>query len=72
MGEREDQEQQRLEARLGRIRHKVLVLSGKGGVGKSTVAVNIAASLVRAGKRVGLLDVDLHGPSVPTMLVPIP
>ena len=68
VGEREDQEQQRLEARLGLIRHKVLVLSGKGGVGKSTVAVNIAASLARAGKRVGLLDVDLHGPSVPTML----
>jgi ATP-binding protein involved in chromosome partitioning len=68
LSEQEDQERQRLEARLGRIRHKVLVLSGKGGVGKSTVAVNIAASLVRAGKRVGLLDVDLHGPSVPTML----
>jgi len=68
VGEREDQDQQRLEARLGRIRHKVLVLSGKGGVGKSTVAVNIAASLARDGKRVGLLDVDLHGPSVPTML----
>jgi ATP-binding protein involved in chromosome partitioning len=68
LGEREDQEQQRLTERLGRIRHKVLVLSGKGGVGKSTVAVNIAASLARAGKRVGLLDVDLHGPSVPTML----
>lgn len=68
MGEREDKDQQRLEARLGRIRHKVLVLSGKGGVGKSTVAVNIAASLARAGRRVGLLDVDLHGPSVPTML----
>jgi ATP-binding protein involved in chromosome partitioning len=66
--EREDQERQRLEARLGRIRHKVLVLSGKGGVGKSTVAVNIAAALVCAGKQVGLLDVDLHGPSVPTML----
>jgi len=68
VGEQEDQERQRLEARLGRIRHKVLVLSGKGGVGKSTVAVNIAASLARAGKRVGLLDVDLPGPSVPTML----
>lgn len=68
MSEQEDQERQRLEARLGRIRHKVLVLSGKGGVGKSTVAVNIAALLARAGKRVGLLDVDLHGPSVPTML----
>jgi ATP-binding protein involved in chromosome partitioning len=68
VGEQQDKERQRLEARLGRIRHKVLVLSGKGGVGKSTVAVSIAASLARAGKRVGLLDVDLHGPSIPTML----
>jgi ATP-binding protein involved in chromosome partitioning len=68
VGEPKDEEQQRLEARLALIRHKVLVLSGKGGVGKSTVAVNIAVALARAGKRVGLLDVDLHGPSVPTML----
>jgi ATP-binding protein involved in chromosome partitioning len=66
---RDDQEQeQRLAAQLSRIRHTVLVLSGKGGVGKSTVAVNLAVSLARAGRRVGLLDVDLHGPSVPTML----
>ncbi|MBN1440264.1 MAG: P-loop NTPase [Anaerolineales bacterium] len=57
-----------LHARLSGIRHKVIVLSGKGGVGKSTLAVNIAVALVRAGKRVGLLDADLHGPSVPTML----
>ncbi len=61
-------ERRKLEGRLGRIRHKVLVLSGKGGVGKSTVAVNLAVALQREGRRVGLLDVDVHGPSVPTML----
>jgi Mrp family chromosome partitioning ATPase len=59
-------------AEIGRamagIRHKIMVLSGKGGVGKSTVAVNLAASLVLAGKRTGLLDVDMHGPSIPKML----
>jgi Mrp family chromosome partitioning ATPase/predicted Fe-Mo cluster-binding NifX family protein len=58
----------KLHSRLRRIRHKVVVLSGKGGVGKSTVAVNLATALVMSGKRVGLLDVDIHGPSIPTML----
>lgn len=62
------EEQRLLEARLSKIRHKVVVLSGKGGVGKSTVAVNLAVTLMLAGKRVGLLDVDIHGPSIPTML----
>jgi len=53
---------------LDKIRKKIVVISGKGGVGKSTVAVNMAMALSLQGKRVGLLDVDLHGPSVPTML----
>ena len=61
-------ERRELESRLCRIRRKLVVLSGKGGVGKSTVAVNIATALQMAGKRVGLLDVDIHGPSIPTML----
>ncbi len=61
-------EQQELQDRLRRIRHKILVLSGKGGVGKSTVAVNLAVTLAMAGRRVGLLDVDIHGPSIPKML----
>ena len=69
-GETQEQyrERQALESRMCRIRHKIMVLSGKGGVGKSTVAVNLAAALAMAGKRVGLLDVDLHGPSVPKLL----
>ncbi|MGA1874279.1 MAG: P-loop NTPase [bacterium] len=61
-------ERQALQNRLCRIKHKVLVLSGKGGVGKSTVAVNLAISLGLAGKKVGLLDVDIHGPSIPKLL----
>ncbi|MEO0085643.1 MAG: Mrp/NBP35 family ATP-binding protein [candidate division WOR-3 bacterium] len=53
---------------LKHVRNRLLVFSGKGGVGKTTVAVNIAAGLAREGRRVGLLDVDIHGPNVPKML----
>lgn len=66
--EEEYLDRQALAQRLCHIKHKVLVLSGKGGVGKSTVSVNIAVSLALFGKRVGLLDVDIHGPSIPKML----
>ncbi len=61
-------EQEQIRKRVKQIKHQILVLSGKGGVGKSTVAVNLAMSLALAGKSVGLLDIDIHGPSVPKML----
>ena len=50
------------------IKHKIMVLSGKGGVGKSTVATGLALSLARQGKKVGLMDIDITGPNVPKML----
>jgi Mrp family chromosome partitioning ATPase/predicted Fe-Mo cluster-binding NifX family protein len=58
---------QKLNAAMASIKKKILVLSGKGGVGKSTIAVNLAVELARQGSKVGLLDVDLHGPSIPRM-----
>ncbi len=53
---------------LGKIKNKILVMSGKGGVGKSTVSVNLALALAEKGHKVGLMDVDLHGPDVIRML----
>jgi Mrp family chromosome partitioning ATPase len=50
------------------VKHVIMVLSGKGGVGKSTVSVNLAYALSNHGKKVGLLDLDMHGPNVPKML----
>jgi len=61
-------EQEQIRKRVKQIKHKILVLSGKGGVGKSTVAVNVAMSLALSGKSVGLLDIDIHGPSIPKIL----
>lgn len=53
---------------LSQVKNIIAVASGKGGVGKSTVAVNLALSLSKAGYKTGLLDADLHGPSIPTMM----
>jgi len=61
-------EQEQIRKRVKQIKHQILVLSGKGGVGKSTVAVNLAVSLALSGKSVGLLDIDIHGPSIPKIL----
>ncbi len=61
-------DQEALDKRMGQIRHKIIILSGKGGVGKSTVAANLAITLALEGHHVGLLDVDFHGPSIPKLL----
>jgi len=57
----------KLQKKLKGIKHKIMVLSGKGGVGKSSVAASLAAALAAQGKKVGLLDLDFHGPSIPTL-----
>ncbi len=62
------QQDRKIEDRLSYIKHKLFIMSGKGGVGKSSVAVNLACSLVKLGYKVGLLDVDIHGPSVSNLL----
>ena len=54
--------------RLHHIKNKILVMSGKGGVGKSSIAAYLSVALAKRGKKVGLMDVDLHGPSIPRML----
>lgn len=61
-------EELRLQENLNKIKYTILVLSGKGGVGKSTVAANLAVALASCNLLTGLLDIDIHGPSVPTLL----
>ena len=63
-----EEQQSRLKARLAAVRHVVAIVSGKGGVGKSSVTVNLAAAFAREGLAVGVLDADLNGPSVARML----
>ncbi|RLF50688.1 MAG: ATP-binding protein [Thermoplasmata archaeon] len=58
----------KIEENLKNIKHKIAILSGKGGVGKTTVAVNLAYALATKGYETGLLDADIHGPNVPKML----
>ncbi len=57
-----------IEQNIQGIEHKILVMSGKGGVGKSSIAANIAVALSMEGKHVGLMDIDVHGPSIPTIV----
>jgi Mrp family chromosome partitioning ATPase len=59
---------QEIKEKLKDFKNKLLVMSGKGGVGKSTVAAYLAVGLARKGFQVGLMDVDLHGPSIPRLL----
>ena len=66
--EQDFRDRQALTRRMCQIGRKLLVMSGKGGVGKSTVAANLAIALSLAGRRVGLLDVDIHGPSIPKLM----
>jgi ATP-binding protein involved in chromosome partitioning len=64
------EQEERVRARMGKVKHKIAVISGKGGVGKSTVTVNLAIAFAMHGhaNKVGVLDADIHGPSVPKML----
>ena len=62
------EQQELLKYRMKQVKHTVAVISGKGGVGKSTVTVNLAATFALQGKHVGILDADIHGPSVPRLL----
>ena len=70
MNQQDQHKQQDVEIkeRLHHIKNKILVMSGKGGVGKSSVAAYLSVALAKKGYRVGLMDVDLHGPSIPRML----
>lgn len=58
----------KIEEAMKHVKHKIVILSGKGGVGKTTVAVNLARELAKRGYDVGILDADMHGPNVPIML----
>ncbi len=64
----EDESERKMRQNLSKIKRQIVVMSGKGGVGKSTVSANLAVALSMEGFNVGLLDVDFHGPSIPKMV----
>jgi ATP-binding protein involved in chromosome partitioning len=66
--EQRNREIEQIQSRMKTIKHKIAIISGKGGVGKSLVTVNLAALLAKKGKTVGILDADLTGPCIPKML----
>ncbi|MBT3226741.1 MAG: Mrp/NBP35 family ATP-binding protein [Deltaproteobacteria bacterium] len=63
-----DEKERKIQASLSKIKNKFIVMSGKGGVGKTSVSANLAIALANKGYQVGLMDVDIHGPDVPRML----
>lgn len=67
--EKEEQlQKQKINEHLGKIKHKIAIISGKGGVGKSTVTANLAMAFAMDGNKIGVLDADIHGPCIPKML----
>jgi ATP-binding protein involved in chromosome partitioning len=66
--QQQSDQQQQIKLKLSKIKHKIAVISGKGGVGKSTVTANLAMAFAMQGNKVGVLDADIHGPCIPKML----
>ncbi len=66
--ERMKKEEELVKKRLTHIKHRIAIISGKGGVGKSTVTVHLARALAKKGYAVGVLDADIHGPNIPKMI----
>ncbi len=62
------EQEKRLKEKMTKVKHTLIVMSGKGGVGKTSVAVNLAYALSLSGKNVGILDIDIHGPNIAKML----
>ena len=63
-----ENQKSKIKENMSNITNKVVIMSGKGGVGKSTLSVNLAYGLSMRGYKVGILDADLHGPNIPIML----
>ena len=68
LSQQQDKMREKINHRMDKIKHKLIIISGKGGVGKSMVAVNLAYGLLFQGKAVGILDIDIHGPSLAKMV----